>query len=154
MMLNWSFVSQCSCDSSLFPFWFAASYNLGYLHQVRIHKAKVTVNFHLSPCSKKIVFILVSFLIFNLYFRERVHEQGRGAWRERKNLKQAPCLAQIPMQGSIPPPWDHDLNPHQETDPQPTEPSRHSFIMASNMLDNILLKVLIQDETLEILANF
>ena len=50
-----------------------------------------------------------------LLFRERENQQG-GGQRERENLKQAPCAAQSPTQGSIPRPRDHDLSQNPESD--------------------------------------
>ena len=59
---------------------------------------------------------------FNLRERERVRAGERGRGRERDNPKQAPHSVQSLTQGSIIPPWDHDLSQNQELDVQPTEP--------------------------------
>ena len=49
------------------------------------------------------------FLILYLFTWERLRAQAGGA-AEREREKQAPCWAGSPMRGSIPGPWDHDLN--------------------------------------------
>ena len=54
----------------------------------------------------------------------RAGQRGRGRMKDRENPKQAPHLAQSPMQGPIPRPWDHNLSQNQESDAQLTEPSR------------------------------
>ena len=41
---------------------------------------------------------------------ERERERERERMRERENPKQAPHSAWGLMQGSVPRPWDHDLN--------------------------------------------
>ena len=56
-----------------------------------------------------------------------MHKWGGGAEKERdrdRDLKQAPLSAQSPMWGSIPQPWDHDLNQSQESDTELIEPPR------------------------------
>ena len=50
---------------------------------------------------------------------------GRGAEGERD--KQTPCWAWSPIWGSIPGPWNHDLNQNQESDAQLTKPPRNSW---------------------------
>ena len=59
-----------------------------------------------------------------VYLRERVFVWvGEGQRkRERENLKQAPCSAQIPTWGLIPWPWDHELNCNQESNAQLSHP--------------------------------
>ena len=50
--------------------------------------------------------------------RERVYDrEGQRGEGERENLRQTPYWAWNPMQGSISPPWDHDLNWNQESEP-------------------------------------
>ena len=50
-------------------------------------------------------------------------------------FKQAPCAACSLMQGSNSWPWDQDLSWDQESDAQPTEPSRHPW---NHYLEEIL----------------
>ena len=70
-------------------------------------------------------FLLLLFL-FILWGREKGRERERagerGRRRGRETLKQPPCSARSLMRGSIPQPWDHDLNRNRESDTQPTEP--------------------------------
>ena len=62
----------------------------------------------------------------------REREGGREGGRE--GIKQVPLSAQSLMWGSIPRPWDHDLNRNQELYTQPTEPLRRSsFIFLSKL---------------------
>ena len=48
---------------------------------------------------------------------------GIGADGEGENLKETLYWAWSPWRGSIPRPWDCDLNQNQESDAQQTEPS-------------------------------
>lgn len=62
---------------------------------------------------------------FFLNFRERKTARvgpGRGGGQKGREiiLKQAPHLGRSLTCGSIPPPWDDDLNGNQELDAQPT----------------------------------
>ena len=54
--------------------------------------------------------------------RMRERERETETETETENLKQVPCSAQSWVWGSIPQPWDHDLNRNQESDAQLTEP--------------------------------
>jgi len=52
-----------------------------------------------------------SLVIIYLFIYLRVGRgRGRRREREKENLKQAPCPAWSPTQGSTSQPWDHDLS--------------------------------------------
>ena len=73
----------------------------------------------------KRIYIYIYILNFIFYFRERQNMwMGEEAEGERENLEQAPCSAQSPTWGPIPPAWDHDPSWNQESDAQLAEPPR------------------------------
>ena len=67
--------------------------------------------------------------------------RGRGRRRERERMSSRLNWVQSLMQDLIPPPWDHDLSPNEESAAQPTTPPWHPGIVYFHLVNLATLDV-------------